>query len=200
MFQISNFKFQEKGFTVVELLVVLGIIVLISSTILANYRGQQRESALVRSAQKLALDLRRAQTLAVSSTLHHSEIPYGYGVHFTKNVNPYFIFAKCDAANLYYVSGVNVCWSSWEEKVETFAPESGVRVLTLKGLGNGCSSAAADSLDVIFKPPEPTTTATRNGSSSPLCNTAEITLALEEDVTKTKIVEVVSATGEIKIR
>ncbi|OGD31084.1 hypothetical protein A2W60_00960 [Candidatus Azambacteria bacterium RIFCSPHIGHO2_02_46_12] len=192
--------FFQKGFTVIELLVVLGIIVLISASILANYRGQQRESALTRSAQKLALDLRRAQTLAVSSTLHHSEIPYGYGVHFDKNVNSYFIFAKCDSPNLYYVAGINVCWSAYEEKVETFAPESGVKVLTLNGLGNGCPSSAADSLDVIFKPPEPTTTATRNASSSPVCDSAEITLALEEDVTKTKIVGVVSATGEIKIR
>lgn len=195
-----NLKPVSGGFTVIELLVVLGIIVLISSTILANYRGQQRESALVRSAQKLALDLRRAQTLAVSSTLHHSEIPYGYGIHFTKNVNPYFIFAKCDAANLYYVSGVNVCWSSWEEKVETFVPESGVKVLTLKG-GSPCSPSNADSLDVVFKPPEPTTTVFRKkGGEEGTCPTGEITLALEEDVTKTKIVEVNSATGEIKIR
>src|SRR3989338_3253530 len=104
--------FFQKGFTVIELLVVLGIIVLISASILANYRGQQRESALTRSAQKLALDLRRAQTLAVSSTLHHSEIPYGYGVHFDKNVNSYFIFAMCDATILYYVAGINVCWSA----------------------------------------------------------------------------------------
>lgn len=187
-----------RGFTVVEMLVVVAIIVLITSSVLANYRGGARESALLRSAQKLALDLRRSQSLAASSVLHYGQIPYGYGIHFDKNVNSYFIFAKCDPTNLYYISGSNVCWSSYEEKVETFVPESGVNIKTLKGT-NPCVVSAADDLDVVFKPPEPTTNIRKNSDNATACTTGEIVLSLEEEPLKTKTV-IVSTTGEIKIQ
>jgi prepilin-type N-terminal cleavage/methylation domain-containing protein len=90
----------SKGFTLVELLAVISIIVLLTSITLPNYRTGDQNMSLERSAHKLSLDLRRAQGMAVSVSSFEGEYPFGYGIYFNLNQSDsYIIFADLDGGN-----------------------------------------------------------------------------------------------------
>ena len=91
---------KKKGFTIIELLVVISIIAILSGIVLIDYRSGQQAFALQRTASKLAQDIRRAQEMAMSAgectfcdlSCSPNGVPSGYMVVFTSNPN-YSIFA-----------------------------------------------------------------------------------------------------------
>jgi len=133
----------QRGFTLVELLVSIFIIVLMSGIILANYRQSGQQFALQRSANKLAQDIRRAQQMAMGAAEHAgcpADYKYGYGIYLTTSTNnQYILFADCDN------------WKDYDsgEAVGNPIPlEAGVKIKTLSG----------DPLTITFTPPDPTIT------------------------------------------
>ena len=127
------------GFTLVEMLVVLAIIIVMTGIVIFNVNTERQNSALLHSAQKLSLDLRRAQTYALSSKGFKSDIdiPWGWGVHFFgAGSTSYVIFADRDN---------NKIRTDSNEDFETINFE------------NGISFSSSNISDVIFIPPEPTT-------------------------------------------
>ena len=135
--------FQKRGFTIIELIVVIGIIALLTALILPNYRRGQESFALQRSATKLAQDLRRAQEMAMSAKKFQactdSEYKYGYGIYL-KEIEPdhYLLFADCNG-NGDYDSGR-------DEIVEDINFEKDVKINKL----------SKTSLRITFTPPDPT--------------------------------------------
>lgn len=158
-----NYKFCEAdssssaGFTLIEILVVLAIIVIITGIVIFNTSFERQNSALLRSAQKLSLDLRRAQSFALSSKVFKtSGVPCGWGVHFNGvGSNSYIIFADL-AVNQNCSDRDFVKVASSSEDFETINLESGI---TINGLSNGIS-------DVVFTPPDPIVTFTPNQAST----------------------------------
>jgi len=63
------FKNDQKGFTLLELTVVIAIVILLSGIVLTNYQVGEREYALLRSAYKLAQDLRTVEKMAMASEM-----------------------------------------------------------------------------------------------------------------------------------
>ena len=163
-----------KGFTLVELLVVSSIIILLSAIILPNYRGIERQFALQRSAHKLAQDVRRAGEMAMSTREFQGEIPEGgYGIHLKLSWGNYY--------KLYADKNGDEKFDGSDGEVETIYLEKGVYIKDI----------SPSSLSINFKSPIPTikiTTEAGQDSAS-----AIITLSLESDLTKTKIIKVNSA-------
>jgi len=163
----------QRGFTLVELLVSIFIIVLMSGIILANYRQSGQQFALQRSANKLAQDIRRAQEMAMGAAEHAgcpADYKYGYGIYLIATESGHYIlFADCDNGED-YDSG---------EMVEDIKFESGVKIKTLSG----------DPLTITFTPPDPKITI-----SSP----APATITLGND-SQTKTITLNSA-GLIEIQ
>lgn len=141
----------NKGFTLIEILVVLAIIVIITGIVIFNIGNERQNSALLRSAQKLSLDLRRAQSFALSSKVFKTfGVPCGWGVHFNGvDSDSYVIFA--DLATDQNCSDRDfIRAASGSEDFETLNLESGITVSNLSGSLS----------DIVFTPPEPTVTFT----------------------------------------
>jgi prepilin-type N-terminal cleavage/methylation domain-containing protein len=128
----------RSGFTLVETLVVIAVIVTISGIMLVNYRGGEKQFALVRSSYMVASDLRRAQNMAMNVTIFNNQTPAGYGINFnTASPYSYILFADLNNDQIYQSN----------EKIETITLEKNIKI----------SGLSADNLDIVFLPPDPTT-------------------------------------------
>ena len=172
------------GFTLLEITVVILIISLLAVIILANYRGGEKQSALLRSTHRLAQDLRRAEEMAISSRKTPPEFGEevfpqgGYGIYF--EIDPaapkgyhIILFADCDGEGDYDDWGGSLtCASSTisegnslNETIETITLEEGIKIQKLQ-----VDSFPVDFLPITFAPPDPTVTiAGGNESVITLC-------------------------------
>lgn len=167
----------KRGFTLLEITVVVAIISLLATIFLANYRGGERQFALKRSAHKLAQDLRTVQEMALSGqrtppALFGEEIfpRGGYGIYFSPDSNSYILFADCNDNKEYDPSGpATSCLEAspaipYPEKIKDLFLEEGVKISEL---------STGPSLSITFFPPDPTITI------SPPANFATITLSFD---------------------
>lgn len=87
----------KQAFTIIELSVVTGIIILLTALILPNWSAGKQQFALQRSVHKLAQDIRRAQEMALAAAEFEGQVPYGYGVYLDlADRDSYIIFADFD--------------------------------------------------------------------------------------------------------
>lgn len=128
----------QAGFTLAEMLVIMFIISLLSTLILANYRGGQRQYALNDATKKLLSDLRKAQNMAISGSGNSK----GYGISAVSSSTSYIIFGD-NNGNFRYESGTDVV-------LETISLPLGIKILSVSPLLGG-------RLSVVFAPPAPTT-------------------------------------------
>ena len=93
----------QKGFTLMELIIVMVIIVLLSSILMIS-GGQQREKlALNRSARQLAQDLREVEEMAMAAKMWDcpGEDPSNiFGIYIKKKENQYTLFVDCGPRDL----------------------------------------------------------------------------------------------------
>ncbi len=131
----------NKGLTLIELAVTITIVGLIMGALLTMSREGEDRAALMRSAQKLALDISRQQANAMSAKEVAGEVPCGYGVHFDLGVGSYILFADRDVQP--DCSGQDFRLSSDDKQISVSNFEAGIRV------------HAFNSSDIVFNPPEP---------------------------------------------
>jgi prepilin-type N-terminal cleavage/methylation domain-containing protein len=84
-----------KGFTIVEMLVSVGIILIITSVVLLGQNSFNRNLVLVDTTYTIASTVRQAQSLGLASRKFGSTQNSGYGVHFYTAANgiSYLLFA-----------------------------------------------------------------------------------------------------------
>lgn len=145
----------KRGYTLIEVMVVITIISLLSVIFLANYRGQEKQLALRRATYKLAQDIRRVEALAMSAKRFNNSFPKGgYGIYLKKNTNSYVLFANCNTNNSYEALGsAPDCASAtianpYPEKVEEIFLEKGTTIADL-------NYSTGDVSTIIFFPPDP---------------------------------------------
>ena len=73
---------KKSGFTLIELIVSIGIMIIITSVILANYTTFNKRIKLEGATQEIASIIRQAQAYGLSSKLSPSPVSTAYGVHF----------------------------------------------------------------------------------------------------------------------
>ena len=148
MLLVKKFK-SEDGFTLIELIVSVSIIALVSGVFLANYHSTNKQSELTMVAQKLASDIRLAQSYSLGSKEYDSSVPSGgWGAHFDKVSSPgsYKIFADSNG-NMEYDVGED----DEDKGGQTVNLPAGV---TISEIDAGVS---IDSVDITFLPPAPVT-------------------------------------------
>jgi len=135
--------FCQKGFTLIEFLVSIGIITILFSAIMLGKTNEERKLALQRMAYQISQDLRQAQEKSLGAEEEKSKCgpQPGYnrfGLSFLENQNYYLLFVDCDK-NGNYDSG---------EEIREISLEKGVEIDNL---------SPSSPLNIIFEPAEPIT-------------------------------------------
>jgi len=173
-----------KGFTIIELLAVVAIIILLSSLILPNYRLGEQKFALENAIVMLNRNLRSVEEMAMSSKQFHSIIPRGgYGIYAENGASSYIIFADCGVSPDYRYTPTGSECNGFPELIETIDLGGQVYIAGL---------LPSTPLNILFTAPKPTVTISGSGSE------AIITIALKTDSTKTKIINI-NTVGLIEI-
>lgn len=151
---------KQKGFTLIEMLVILAIIIILLIIALPGYESSRQVLALERSAVQFAQDLRWAEEMAMSAR-ESSKCPgeYVYGVSLDQNdPERYFVFGDCNGNGTYQPADELIKEESLERSISFDIPEN---------------------IDIVFIPPEPTVEIT------PDSETISINLKNEKDGSKT---------------
>jgi prepilin-type N-terminal cleavage/methylation domain-containing protein len=148
------------GFTLIELMVTVGISSVIMAVVLFNYSSFTDKLALSSAAQEMALSIRQAQTygLAVKEFSPTSgTFGAGYGIYFASDSDPthYHVFADHLTVNNKYDLGSG-CGGVSTECVEQVAFRDGIRIQSI--CADECppfGNPAATALSILFLRPNP---------------------------------------------
>ncbi len=96
---------EKKGFTVLEMVISMSMVVLVTALFIANYRTTEKRTDLIMTAQKLVADIHQAQNNSLGLVKYSSGVPAGgWGVNFsTTNNDQYTIFADLDSSGPGYM-------------------------------------------------------------------------------------------------
>lgn len=158
-------KLNNRGFTLIEMIVSLGIITTLIAVFLVNYRGTSKRTSLTMSAQKMVTDIRLAQNKTLGSVKYKEEIPLGgWGVHFdlAGDNTSYLIFADLDGD------------SEYESGEGDYA--HGARQISLPNNVFIQAIDVGNLVDVTFVPPDPNTIIDYGSGTS-----TEMTITLKEN-------------------
>ena len=140
------------GFTLIELIVVSGIVSLLVVAGLAGYYGGQKKYALSQAVQQLSSDIRNAQNMAIggveTSGFCSAASPcYGYGLRAdSSSVDSYILFADRDNDQRYDTG----------EEIETITLPNKIGIKAV---------SPSSPLDIVFKPPAPVTYINQNAGA-----------------------------------
>lgn len=145
-FQLFIMMFQKmsngvnKGLTLIELVVTMTIVSLVMGALLVMSRSGEAQAALMRSAQKLVLDISRQQSSAMSAKEVRGEVPCGYGVHLDFWAGSYILFAD---------RGIQADCSD-----QDFRLSPGEQI-SVSNFETGIVISGSNNSDIVFNPPEP---------------------------------------------
>lgn len=189
---------KNKGFTLVELLVVIFIISLLLTIVMINYRSTEKYFTLQRSAHRLTQEIRNAQQNTMSMSVINGSIPNGYGIYFTKQGDNYDIYLYADIGEPFetYDPSDSIVDTIYKETdsvyLEKEIPSAQlVKIKDIKVNGNSANEAT-----INFKPPDPSVKLMDGNQIE--YSTITIILALKNDEEEIKVINVNKA-GLIEI-
>lgn len=181
---------KDGGFTLVEMLVAIAIMIIIPGIIVANFPQIRLQFAVSRAAHKFAQDLRQAQDMSISSIEYKDSFGVvqpvdGYGIHLDTSVSStqYSIYADKYPGNQQY-DGQDYTIQT----VDLSALEPGVYIKQL-------TNAFGSSVSVNFSPPNPDTAITQLNAGA---NSVDVVFASQSDPNQTKTVTV-NTSGLIEV-
>ena len=151
---LNNIKIDKKGFTLIEMIVSVSMIVMVTTLFIANYQTTNKRSDLIMTAQKLVSDIHQAQNHALGLYKYGSSVPAGgWGVHFNKaEGDQYLIFADVDAPGEL---------GNMDYNLDEGDINSGARLIELPPLITISSikigGLEKSSVNITFLPPDPQT-------------------------------------------
>ncbi len=150
----------DRGFTIAEIMVVLGIFAVVSGIILFNYQSFRTNTTVNTVSQEIALTVRKAQSyaLGLQATGILANLPIkGYGVRFeSTRPDQITFFTELSPVDNQFTTSTNFCGAPvpGEECIEYYRIETGDKIEDLIVDGEVLKlTDPASSVDVIFKKP-----------------------------------------------
>mgnify|MGYP001594111839 CR=1 FL=1 len=146
----------RNGFTIIEIVVVLGITALLSSILISyNHTTRQQVSFYV-DQMKFIQTIFRAKSLALSPSLQSSNSGIcGYGVHVDYGAMNYFLFS-CNMPQGTDCQSINSISACSQTRISTSDTDNNIRFISQSG------TPRLD--DVLFIPPDPITLVSSGGA------------------------------------
>ena len=173
----------EKGFTLTELMVVIGIATVLMSVSLYDYKAFTDKLALSAAAQEMAIAIRQAQTYGLNvkeATAGGGDFTRAYGIYFsTLDPYNYYIFVDKNTVNKLYDVGSGACGTALTECIEKVSLRNGVSISSITNT-NGCAvTNNATALHVTFIRPKPDANINfTNGSGTPCSGQTDAKIVL----------------------
>lgn len=214
----SNRSTRSRGFTLVEMLVVLAIITVITTIVVTGQSNYNKTLLLTDTSYTVALSARQAQSYGLGSRKFGSVQNSGYGLHFSRvTPNSYIVFAdtaktlqpvapNCPTGTIGTPEEKpgNCRYDTTDGTVNTYTFGRGFTVKQFcgkSGLTKYCSTDAVPltTLDMVFTRPNTSTTISGllNGSILTSFSCAEVTLT-DASGQATRSIRI-SSLGEISV-
>lgn len=134
----------SRGFTLMEMVVTVGIFALISTVVIVRNAQFDNETLLQNLAFDIALSVRQAQQFGVNVRAAEGVFSGSYGIHFDAQSPTYFMFTDINEDGRYQS----------DELLETFTLGRGA---TIGEICDPTSKTGCDheGLDVVFRRPDP---------------------------------------------
>lgn len=182
----------RRGFTLVELLVVISIMLVLTTSFLLQQKKFDSSTLMRSLAYSIALTVRQAQAYGTSlrentpGAFAAGTAATAYGVYFTSanigaNVNPntYILFADVPPGGGGQANGR---YDGVSEKIQQFQLSSGYYIsdfcAVIAGAQNCVSGAAITELDIYFKRPNTDSQFSIFNGASPLTNASAVYMKL----------------------
>lgn len=200
----------NKGFTLVELIVVISIFAILSSIMIFNYGSFKSSLSIQNLAEDIALSVRKAQGYAIGVHGYGNSFASGYGVHFSTaestseyagSNKSFILFANLDDNFKYDNSSGCGTPTSVNECLEVLNITSSDKISEISVIGNGVAGHTPDTLDIFFKRPQPEPTfCAREGKGN--CNfggnVSSVKIKISNDNGISKIITI-SNVGQISV-
>lgn len=200
----------QPGFTLLELLLVIGILGVITTVILSSHSRFGGEIILRSLAYDMTLSIRQAQTygISVKSNVGTNQFAYGHGIHIAMaNPRNYILFADSyelvgGSSVLANSDGSDGMYKDEREQITSYTLGGGysIKELCVSNVsGETCYDPGSSAvLDVTFVRPEPDAYILLSDGSTPkLYSSASITLLSPRGYERTITI---SVTGQVSIQ
>ena len=165
----------ESGFTLIEILVMLGIMSMLSGVMLVYSRSSEKVILLSREQARVISLMARAKSFSLQTYIE-GKSACGYGIHIDKDKNTVIVFrdlaADCAASDNIYVADS-------DESVEKFILSKDVRI------------KSSDATDILFIPPDPRVVIDNNPANE------RVSIVLETADGNSQVIIKMNSSGQI---
>jgi prepilin-type N-terminal cleavage/methylation domain-containing protein len=141
------YRSSQKGFTLIEMIVTVGIFAIISTIIIVRNAAFDNDVLLNNLAYDIALSIRQAQQFGINVRAAQQQFDAPYGVHFDADSTTYIAFIDKGTGNGVYDGPTS------GELLEVYTIGRGAKIRSLCNQETG--ECKMESLDVVFRRPNP---------------------------------------------